>query len=124
MDINNLNWEQHKLTEGGVNSIKLPKDMREVLARAVSGGHPMIVMHKGSHVKVFIKDDGIVTTASSGGRGRGTANFEAELRRNHRSIGKDFPRKSESPKAFQRRMAKNQSNNTEQNNQGGDSEQE
>lgn len=124
MDINNLNWEQHKLTEKGVHSIAMPRDARDVLARAVSGGHPMIAMHKGSHIKIYIKDDGIVTTTSSGGRGRGVANFESDLRRGHRSVGKDFPRKNESPKAFQKRMAENQSNNTEQNNQGGDSEQE
>lgn len=117
MDINNLNWDQHKLTEKGVHSLTMPKEMREVLSRAVTGGHPMIAMHTGkSHIRVYIKDDGIVhTTSSGGGQGRGTANFEAELRRGHRSVGKDFPRRNESVKAFQKRMTKNQ---------GGDSEQE
>ena len=117
MDINNINWNQHKLTEKGVHSLTMPKDMREVLSRAVTGGHPMIATHTGgTHLRIYIKDDGMVhTTTTGGGQGRGTANFEAELRRSHRSVGRDFPRRNESMKAFQKRMAKNQ---------GGDSEQE
>lgn len=113
MDANNLNWDQHRLTEKSVYGLKMPRDMRDVLARAVSGGHPMIahVSNKNTHIRIYIKDDGIVGTSSTGGRGRGTANFEADLRRAHRSIGKDFPRGNESMKQFLKRMEKQQSDN-------------
>lgn len=104
-----LNWDQHRLTEKSVKGIQMSKDGQDILARAVSGGHPLIVRYTGKgHIQVLVKDDGMVITSGSGGRGSGNDNFESELRRAHRSVGKDFPRKNESMKQFQRRMAKNQ----------------
>ena len=104
-----LNWDQHRLTEGMVHGMHVDKEYREILIRAVSGGHPLIARQtNNSHTQILIKDDGMVTAAGSGGRGRGFANFESELRRGIRSVGGDFPRRDESIKAFQRRMQKNQ----------------
>lgn len=93
----------------------MSKDGQDILARAVSGGHPMIARTTAKgHIQVMIKDDGIVVTSGTGGGGSGNANFESELRRAHRSVGRDFPRKNESMKQFQRRMAKNQGDSNEQ----------
>lgn len=110
-----LNWDQHRLTEGMVHGVPMDKESREILGRAVSGGHPLIARRtQNSHVQIIIKDDGIITHAGTGGRGRGSANFESELRRGIRSVGGDFPRRNESIKAFQRRIQKNQSSSEQQ----------
>lgn len=102
---NSLNWEQHIMTAGHVRSLKTDKDRRDVLIRAISSGHPMIAeQRRNNHIVVHVKDDGSVTTAGSGGGGRGVDNFESQLRRAHKSVGSDFPRKNESDKQFQRRM--------------------
>ena len=104
-----LNWDQHRLTEGIIRGLSVPKEHREILTRAVSGGHPLIARPTNSgHTQILIKDDGMVIAAGSGGKGRGFANFESELRRGIRSVGGDFPRRDESIKAFQRRMQKSQ----------------
>lgn len=111
---NSLNWEQHIMTAGHVKSLKTDKDRRDVLIRAISSGHPMIAeQRRNSHIVVHVKDDGSVTTSSSGGGGRGVDNFESQLRRAHKSVDSDFPRKGESDKQFQRRMAKKQKPNEE-----------
>lgn len=116
MDINKLNWDQHSMKEGHVRSLGIDKERQDVLIRALQSGHQFIGMKSGGgHIKIYIKDDGLVHTASTGGDRRGVDNFESQLRRNLKGIGKDFPRRNESMKAFQRRMAKQQ---------GGDSEQE
>lgn len=107
MDINNVNWEQHKMHEGHVRSLSAEKETKEILMRAIQSGHPMIAIQpKSNHIKIYVKDDGIVTTGGTGGGGRGFANFEAQLRRAHRSVGSDFPRRNESLKKFQERMKK------------------
>ncbi len=111
---NSLNWEQHIMKEGHVKSLKTDKDRKNVLIRAIGSGHPMIAeQRRNGHIVVHVKDDGSITTASSGGGGRGVENFESQLRRAHRSVGSDFPRKNESDKQFQRRMANNQKPNEE-----------
>ena len=112
--MDNINWDQHKLTEKSVHGVPIPKEHREVLQRAVAGGHPLIARQTGkSHVQIYIKDDGIVLTSGTGGRGRGAENFESNVRQNMRGIGKDFPRKGESQKQFERRMQKKQGNDNE-----------
>ena len=102
----NLNWEQHVMHAGHVRSLSTDKDKKDVLMRAIDSGHPMIAQQtRNGHVTIHIKDDGSVTTSGSGSGGnRGTQNFESELRRAHRSVNSDFPRKAESLKQFQRRM--------------------
>jgi hypothetical protein len=112
---NSLNWEQHIMTAGHVKSLKTDKDRRDVLIRAISSGHPMIAeQRRNNHIVVHVKDDGSITTSGSGGSGnRGVENFESQLRRAHKSVGSDFPRKSESDKQFQRRMANKQKPNEE-----------
>lgn len=108
-----VNWEQHRLTEGMVHGVSMDKESREILKRAVSGGHPLIARKtQSNHIQIMIKDDGMVTTAGTGGRGRGSANFESELRRGIRSVGGDFPRKNESIKAFQKRMGNTKQDST------------
>ena len=112
--MDNVNWDQHKLTEKSVKGIPMPKDGQDVLSRAVSGGHPLIARKTSKgHIQVLIKDDGIVIHSGTGGRGSGNENFESALRRAHRSIGRDFPRKNESMKQFQRRMANRQDDTDE-----------
>jgi hypothetical protein len=104
MGLNHLNWDQHRLTERMVHGVDMPKDMREILMRAVQGGHPMILQKTAkNHTVVHIKDDGSVVSAGTGGRGRGNKNFESQLRRNLRSVGADMPRKGESMKQFIKR---------------------
>jgi hypothetical protein len=68
-----LNWEQHRLTEKSVHSLGFDKERREILARAISAGHPLIARVSGrNHIQILIKDDGMVTTGSTpGGGGRG-----------------------------------------------------
>ena len=101
------------MKEGHVRSL-FPNDRerREIVTRALSGAR-MIGMRGNNHVKIYIEGDGMVTTANSGG-GRGSENFESQLRRAHRSVNSDFPRLGESVKAFQRRLAKNRGSNNEQ----------
>ena len=101
-----LNWEQHVMHAGHVRSLSTDQDKKDVLMRAIDSGYPMIAQQtRNGHVTIHIKDDGSVVTSGSGGKGnRGTQNFESELRRAHRSVGSDFPRKTESLKQFQRRM--------------------
>jgi hypothetical protein len=106
--MDNLNWDQHRLTERSVHGLNMPRDHREILARAVSGGHPIIARQGKDHVKLYIKDNGIVVASGSGGRGRGSQNFESQLRRGHRQANTDFPRKNESLKQFQQRMLNEQ----------------
>ncbi len=108
-----FNWEQHTMKEGHVKSLKTDSDRKDVLIRAIVSGHPMIAeQRRNGHIMVHVKDDGSVTTSSTGGKGnRGAKNFESELRRAHRSVGSDFPRKNESDKQFQKRMAKKQNPN-------------
>lgn len=109
-----LNWDQHSMKEGHARSL-FPKDKERqgIVIRALSGAR--MIGHGGasSHVKIYVEGDGLVTTANSGG-GRGSDNFESQLRRAHRSVGKDFPRHGESLKAFQRRMERKQGNVDEQ----------
>ena len=95
---------------GHVRSLSTDKDKKDVLMRAIDSGHPMIAQQtRSGHVTIHIKDDGSVVTSGSGSKGnRGTQNFESELRRAHKSVGSDFPRKTESLKQFQRRMGKKQ----------------
>lgn len=113
--MDNINWDQHKLTEKSVHGVPIPKEHREVLRRAVLGGHPMIARQTSKkHVQIYVKDDGLVLTSGTGGGGRGAENFEGDMRRAHRSVGKDFPKKNESMKQFQRRMEKQQGNNNGQ----------
>lgn len=106
-----LNWDQHSMKEGHVRSLfKSDKDRQAIVIRALAGAR-MIGSGGGSkHVKIFIEGDGLVTTASTGGGGRGAENFESQLRRAHRSVGMDFPRHGENPKAFQRRMERKKGN--------------
>jgi len=106
----NLNWEQHVMHAGHVRSLSTDQDKKDVLIRAIDSGHPMIAQQtRNGHVTIHIKDDGSVVTSGSGSKGnRGTQNFESELRRAHKSVGSDFPRKTESLKQFQRRMGKKQ----------------
>lgn len=109
MSIKNLNWDQHRLTENSIHSVKIGREYRDILARAVQGGHPLIAQStRSGHYTIHIKDDGSVVFAGTGGRGRGTANFESQLRRNLRTVNADFPRKNESMKQFERRIAKKQ----------------
>lgn len=113
--MDNINWDQHKLTEKSAHGVFQDKDFREILQRAISGGHPMIARQTSKgHVQIYIKDDGIVNAAGTSGGGRGANNFEGEMRKAHRSVGMDFPRKNESLKQFQRRMQRQQGNNNEQ----------
>lgn len=102
----NLNWEQHVMHAGHVRSLSTDQDKKDVLIRAIDSGWPMIAQQtRSGHVTIHVKDDGSVVTSGSGSSGkRGTQNFESELRRAHRSVGSDFPRKTESLKQFQRRM--------------------
>jgi len=100
-----LNWEQHSMREGHVRSLFAgQKDRQDIMIRALNGAR--MIGHGGGsrHIKIYVEGDGIVTDSASGGGGRGAENFEAQLRRAHRSVGKDFPRRGESDKAFQRRM--------------------
>ncbi len=108
-----FNWEQHTMTVGHVRSLSTDKDKKDVLIRAIASGHPMIAeQRRNNHIMVHVKDDGSVTTSSTGGSdNRGTQNFESRLRRAHRSVGSDFPRKNESDEQFKRRMAKKQNPN-------------
>lgn len=77
--------------------------------RAVQGGHPIIAeISRSGHAKIHIKNDGTVVAAGTGGRGRGDKNFEAQLRRNLRSVGADMLRKGESLKQFTKRTQANQ----------------
>jgi len=112
---NSLNWEQHIMTAGHVKSLKTDKDKKDVLIRAISSGHPMIAeQRRNGHLVVHVKDDGSVITSGSGSSGhRGVENFESQLRRAHKSVDSDFPRKGESDKQFQRRIAKKQKPNEE-----------
>lgn len=115
MGIDHLNWDQHSMKEGHVRSLGMDRERQEVMIRALQSGHQFIgVKSGGNHIKIYIKDDGLVTTASTGGERRGVDNFESQMRRNLRTVGKDFPRRNESLKAFQRRMARQQGNNNEQ----------
>jgi len=100
---NSLNWDQHSMTEGHVRSLFPEKDRREVVIRALKGARMIGIRGSNNHVKIFVEDDGIVTVGGTG-RGRAWANIESDLRRAHRSVGKDFPRSGESDKAFERRM--------------------
>lgn len=106
----NLNWEQYVMHAGHVRSLSTDKDKKDVLMRAIDSGHPMIAQQtRNSHVTIHVKDDGSVVTSGTGSSGkRGTQNFESELRRALRSVGSDFPRKTESLKQFQKRMGKKQ----------------
>lgn len=99
---NSLNWDQHSMTEGHVRSLFSEKDRREVVTRALKGAR-MIGIRGNNHVKIFVEGDGIVTIGNTG-RGRASANIESDLRRAHRSVGRDFPRSGESDKQFERRM--------------------
>jgi hypothetical protein len=109
-----LNFDQMRVTPKNVHGLGLDKDYSEVVARASSGPVPLIVVkQRNNHFRVHIKDDGIVTGAGSGGRGRGHQNFESDLRRNIRQLGHDFPRRNESQKQFERRMQKKSQETTE-----------
>jgi hypothetical protein len=109
-----LNWDQHSMKEGHARSLfHGDKDRQGIVIRALGGAR--MIGHKSSkHIKIYIEGDGLVTTASSGGGGRGAENFESQLRRAHRSVGMDFPRHGESTKAFQKRMERKQGNVDEQ----------
>jgi len=111
MGIGHLNWDQHAMKEGHVRSL-IPgdKDKQDVVIRALNGAR-MIGVRGSNHLKIYVENNGMVTVGLTGS-GRGTENIEAELRRAHRSVGQDFPRKRESLKQFQRRMLKQQSNET------------
>jgi hypothetical protein len=100
-----LNFDQMRVTPKTAHGLGLDKEYSEVISRAASGPVPLIVVkQRNNHFRVHIKDDGIVTGAGSGGRGRGHQNFESDLRRNIKQLGHDFPRRNESQKQFERRM--------------------
>lgn len=103
-----LNWDQHSMKEGHVRSLFQDKERREVVTRALKGAR-MIGVHGGNrnHVKIYVEGNGMVTVSTSG-KGRALENIESDLRRAHRSVGKDFPRLGESDKAFERRMQRQQ----------------
>jgi len=105
MGIEHLNWDQHSMKEGHVRSlIPNDKDKQDVVIRALHGAR-MIGIRGTNHLKLYVEKDGMVTVGLTG-EGRGTQNIESEIRRAHRSVGHDFPRKKESIKQFQRRMQK------------------
>lgn len=107
--MDNINWDQHKLTEKTARGVFQDKQQQEILQRAVSGSHRLIARQTSKgHIHIYVDGDGIVTAGGTGGGGRGYVNFEGDLRRAIRSVGGDFPRKQESIKQFQRRMQKNQ----------------
>lgn len=89
------------------------KERQSIVIRALSGARMIGHGNNDKHVKIFVEGDGLVTTANSGG-GRGSENFESQLRRAHRSVGHDFPRHGETLKAFQRRRERKQGNVDEQ----------
>lgn len=110
---NSLNWDQHSIKEGHVRSLfSNDRERQDILIRALGHGARMIANPSSKHIKIFVEGDGIVTTPATGGGGnRSLENFEAQLRRAHRSVGKDFPRRGESDKAFQRRLQRQQEQN-------------
>lgn len=112
---NTVNWEQHRVTEKSARGIPLGKEHLEVLRRVAMG--PVLVrahVQRNGHVQIHIKDDGIVGTSGTASDGRGFKNFEADMRRNIRQLGHDFPRHGEELNQFQRRMdTKNSEKNDE-----------
>jgi hypothetical protein len=90
----NLNWEQHSLTEDHVRSLTTDKPFREMLSRVSQGSTPVMGHRTGSgHIQLRIKGDGVVHMASTPSDHRAVKNMESLVRRKMVEIGHDFPRR-------------------------------
>jgi hypothetical protein len=86
-----LNYEQMKLTHGHINSLTSHRETRKLLAHLVDNSPTPVIAHGGkNHIKLYFKDDGLVTMSGSPSDPRSNTNADLQIRRSLASHGFEY----------------------------------